>query len=129
MIGEDRRLVIDLPPAVKPGLAEADVVIHSVEPRQQAHDERSALLASLRTAGVIRDHIPVPPNARQLTEVERIEIEQPAVKTSSQSDYDLSTHPGMKVFRLPSPRRLRRWERGGGVRALSLSEQSPLKYP
>jgi hypothetical protein len=73
-IGEDRRLVIDLPPEVPLGPAEANVVIQAAPSILSPTDNRAALLAELRAAGVIRETVPVPAGARQLTDAERNHI-------------------------------------------------------
>jgi hypothetical protein len=73
-IGEDRRLVIDLPPEMPLGPAEANVVIEMALSSEAVPDDRAVLMARLRAAGVIRESVPVPVDARQLSDMERIKI-------------------------------------------------------
>jgi hypothetical protein len=71
VVGDDRKLVIQLPPEILPG--SVDLVIHTAE-ISGSDSARNGARAKLFAAGALVTHFATPENARRLSIEERLHL-------------------------------------------------------
>lgn len=87
MVDEKRRVMIDLPDEVEPGLVELEVIVRRVEDEKPPEPlTREWILARLRAAGLLVEN-EVFSEAKELSEAEELELAQQLAASRPVEDY------------------------------------------